>query len=355
MLRLFKGFRQDLLPKNKILGYLAYALGEIVLVVVGILIAVKIGDISEQRKQAEEFQVALHEVESSLIAEIRQAEGLYSHYALKDSLCDIVLAGKSTKEMYSFDNSNTSHLNLTYLLSGWAGYSVFNNGFLEMQKNIKHAPKKYDMLIKRLTMFDSGVPVLASSTTSDIIKIFPAVQKEWANKYAWAANIDDPVNNPAYLDYLLNSWEYKNLVSIYKKPGRTMIILTNELSMQAAQNLALLRTLNGTSQEAIVREMVTLLKPDTISVKKCPSEMPTFDDRPRGMRQFIFLNRRAETVRIYHDFTNGKLDNRFDVVEPNQSITLRSAPSVSSIFRNEKGECLGSYTAGTENGIIIIE
>jgi hypothetical protein len=44
MLKLFRRLRQDLLTKNKFSKYLLYAIGEISLVVIGILIALQIGN-----------------------------------------------------------------------------------------------------------------------------------------------------------------------------------------------------------------------------------------------------------------------------------------------------------------------
>jgi len=51
MLHLFRKIRQKLLKENRITRYLVYALGEILLVVIGILIALSINNWNEQRKQ----------------------------------------------------------------------------------------------------------------------------------------------------------------------------------------------------------------------------------------------------------------------------------------------------------------
>jgi hypothetical protein len=50
MLKFFRKFRQKLLSENKISKYLLYAIGEIVLVVIGILIALQINNWNEQKK-----------------------------------------------------------------------------------------------------------------------------------------------------------------------------------------------------------------------------------------------------------------------------------------------------------------
>ncbi|MEH6779913.1 DUF6090 family protein, partial [Maribacter arcticus] len=51
MINFFRIIRQQLLAENKFSRYLLYAIGEIVLVVIGILIALSINNWNENRKQ----------------------------------------------------------------------------------------------------------------------------------------------------------------------------------------------------------------------------------------------------------------------------------------------------------------
>lgn len=50
MLKFFRKIRQQLLTENKVSNYLIYAIGEIVLVVIGILIALQINNWNENTK-----------------------------------------------------------------------------------------------------------------------------------------------------------------------------------------------------------------------------------------------------------------------------------------------------------------
>ncbi|MDZ7614451.1 MAG: DUF6090 family protein [Flavobacteriaceae bacterium] len=52
MLKIFRHIRQKLIEENKIGSYLKYAIGEITLVVIGILIALQINNWNENRKSA---------------------------------------------------------------------------------------------------------------------------------------------------------------------------------------------------------------------------------------------------------------------------------------------------------------
>ncbi|MFC3881291.1 DUF6090 family protein [Algoriphagus namhaensis] len=62
MLKIFRKIRQDLLSEGKTAKYLKYAIGEIVLVVIGILIALQINNWNESRKE--------RRIESNILNEI---------------------------------------------------------------------------------------------------------------------------------------------------------------------------------------------------------------------------------------------------------------------------------------------
>jgi hypothetical protein len=68
MIRFFRNIRQKLAAENNVAKYLRYAIGEIVLVVVGILIALQINNWNEKRKQNELSTVYI----SRLVSDIKQ-------------------------------------------------------------------------------------------------------------------------------------------------------------------------------------------------------------------------------------------------------------------------------------------
>ncbi|NNK81435.1 MAG: hypothetical protein HKO93_08040, partial [Flavobacteriales bacterium] len=59
MIKFFRHIRQRLLSENRLGKYLIYAVGEIILVVIGILIALQINNWNEDRKERAEEQVVL--------------------------------------------------------------------------------------------------------------------------------------------------------------------------------------------------------------------------------------------------------------------------------------------------------
>ncbi|MFC7357694.1 DUF6090 family protein [Jejudonia soesokkakensis] len=77
MIKFFRHIRQRLLTENKFSKYLLYAIGEIILVVIGILIALQINNLNEERKQNKletEYLVSLQEEFRSNLQELKRVK-----------------------------------------------------------------------------------------------------------------------------------------------------------------------------------------------------------------------------------------------------------------------------------------
>ena len=70
MIKIFRKFRQQLLSEGRLGHYLAYAAGEILLVVIGILIALQINNWNDARKDRERELVYLHNIREDVTANI---------------------------------------------------------------------------------------------------------------------------------------------------------------------------------------------------------------------------------------------------------------------------------------------
>ncbi|MBC2838855.1 DUF6090 family protein [Robiginitalea sp. SC105] len=78
MLRFFRQLRQRLLTENKFRKYLLYAIGEILLVVIGILIALQINNANEYSKQKQQLLKYEQNIVSELKEDLKMLNGLDS-------------------------------------------------------------------------------------------------------------------------------------------------------------------------------------------------------------------------------------------------------------------------------------
>ncbi len=74
MLRFFRTLRQRLLTENKFRRYLLYAVGEILLVVIGILIALQVNTWNEERVEKGEEQAILRQLKTEFTLNLAQLD-----------------------------------------------------------------------------------------------------------------------------------------------------------------------------------------------------------------------------------------------------------------------------------------
>ena len=76
MITLFRRIRQKLIDTGSATKYLLYAIGEILLVVIGILIALQVNNWNEERKSLAQAEIHLETVRLNLADDVKQAENL---------------------------------------------------------------------------------------------------------------------------------------------------------------------------------------------------------------------------------------------------------------------------------------
>ena len=128
MIKFFRKIRQNLLSENKFSKYLIYAIGEIILVVIGILIALQINNNNELNKQRAKEVQFLKNLKSDLIFEESELERYTGIRASIVNSAQIALEhfnGKPVENIQMF-NFHTFNVGI------WQEFQRNNNTFLEL-------------------------------------------------------------------------------------------------------------------------------------------------------------------------------------------------------------------------------
>jgi len=80
MLKIFRKVRQNMLKNNKVTAYILYALGEIILVMIGILLALQVNNWNEERKQKSELNNILRTISYDLETDTLVANRVIEYY-----------------------------------------------------------------------------------------------------------------------------------------------------------------------------------------------------------------------------------------------------------------------------------
>jgi len=106
MIPFFRKIRKTLADDNKPLKYLRYAIGEIVLVVIGILIALQINNWNERVKFKNNVATILEELKQDLNSDIHYLEDLDSIYGNWDIQADNILKALRGKPIRQINESS---------------------------------------------------------------------------------------------------------------------------------------------------------------------------------------------------------------------------------------------------------
>ncbi|MBK7869320.1 MAG: hypothetical protein IPJ74_00890 [Saprospiraceae bacterium] len=190
MIKFFRKIRQKLLSENKFGKYLIYAIGEIFLVVIGILIALQINNWNEERKDSIKEQQILSQLKEDYEANLKQLDQKIS------SRMSIIQAGNEILKYIDQPTNihNDSIVSKLSVISGWATFDPIQND-LFVSGNIR--------LIK-----NSKLKRLLSNWSSDIVAL-QEVEVIWT-KMLWESAIPLFVRNEIMMDVFTKWWSDEN-------------------------------------------------------------------------------------------------------------------------------------------------
>jgi hypothetical protein len=100
MLKFFRHRRKDQVKKTKTGTYLKYVVGEVILVVIGILTAVQINNWNESRKLKNTINTVYSIIKSDLQTDIKSIDGIVSPMEVAESIFKSVISNTMTFEDY---------------------------------------------------------------------------------------------------------------------------------------------------------------------------------------------------------------------------------------------------------------
>jgi hypothetical protein len=140
MIKFFRKIRQNLLSDGKTGKYLKYAVGEILLVMVGILLALQVNNWNEQRKNNNALKTALVQI----ISDLKQDEINLKNFESSDM--------KRVYYLTKFSNGEYGSIALDSLLYNLDNYFYFyksNNSYSGLKENGMFSPMK-NIILKNI-------------------------------------------------------------------------------------------------------------------------------------------------------------------------------------------------------------
>ena len=353
MISFLRKIRQKLLQQKRITQYFAYAVGEIFLVVIGILIALYFNNLNTEKNKQKEINQLLVDIEKDLLLNYQSTNDVLEFYMVQDSIAKLIAEHKLTKADY-----DASH-KLSYFVSNW-DYLIPNEEnlkqFVEAEKVVSEELKPIIISAKNILLSSSMLLDTWDNLKSNIGDNYSALSKfTWNVKY-------DSLSNAKRLDYMLNDPEYEAMALGYW--GNTQN-LYDKITRYRAQTVIMLISIKMHKENYNKEQIINML--DSLSMNPfkeypCelePKELPSL--KPRRASE-IYGNFTKDTVHLKLINNKGtEIINRFILLPMDVTIGTSSEyfgidgdnnTLVTALDKN--GDCIKRYGA-IENGYLFLE
>ena len=198
-----------MLTENKFSKYLLYAIGEIVLVVIGILIALQINNNNEGRKNEKNIIENLKTIQQELLLDINKSSEVIALYIKKDSLICRVLNSEVSIIDYKKNSQYTTLITRNFLLK------THENGFKKLEEKIDVLPEKFKELFKNLnTIYLEDIPTI-EMRNQWMVDYALSIKNNYVKNYEWYLSYQDEINDDG-IDYFMKDAFHKNNVARYR-------------------------------------------------------------------------------------------------------------------------------------------
>ncbi|WP_162014323.1 DUF6090 family protein [Kordia algicida OT-1] len=195
--------------KNKKIGnYLAYAIGEIILVVIGILIAVSLNNWNENRKENKKLLNIYSIIENDLNNDLKEIEKIQNFYKSVDPLYTKILNDSVRKVEYVFNPQ------YTYLTIGFPEITFNKRGYNQLTNF--NTDSYQDSLPTQIIEFYTER--LREIKIDDELraKDFHENYSHYKKNYKWWADLISMKGSQEFIEYATTDPDYKNRVaSVY--------------------------------------------------------------------------------------------------------------------------------------------
>ena len=218
MIKFFRHIRYNLMSQNKTgtsseasakAGkYLKYAIGEIILVVIGILIALQINNWNENRKEKESLNAIYDLVISDLESDLKTIPEVLKYNNSKSPLLKHIIKGNLSNEDYI---TNSKYYNL---IGGSEDFILKTKGY-EQLRNFNDSDFSSDELQIKINdfyeLYHKRLQGLNELTLEDLKSNY----NYWKENFNWYPDYLIGKESAGFITYSINNMDYKNRVANY--------------------------------------------------------------------------------------------------------------------------------------------
>lgn len=278
-MKFFRKNRQNSFSEGKMGKYLKYALGEIILVVLGILIALQINLKSQEETKRKNIESILKSVFVNLENDIDHPINTYIQgLSIKDSIGNLILSQSFTIEDYKNSIPQFGGTYANHLTYEFEPFQFQRQAYDRLMANIENIPEDYVPIVDLLQdVYGKEMPVV-NEVASELKNFIDDTEDKYQKSFEWYSNVDS-THFQQKLSYLMNDALYLNDVKRHQKIA-----------------------------DHLKRHLVALKMQISIAYSKIYNQFNYTHPFPESMEQFYFPTK--EELEIYAGtYSNGESSN----------------------------------------------
>ncbi|MBN3521004.1 hypothetical protein JYB62_13425 [Algoriphagus lutimaris] len=210
MISFFRKIRQKLFSQNRITRYLLYALGEIFLVVIGILIALQVNNWNEERNNFKKTEQLLIEIQKDLSNDYSEIGYSSDFYQLKDSLALLFLSDT----VFDLNPNHFTNRSIQKIGKGSFPVTISNQSFRNLDDNREIIPEQFKEIVRSLGLFYTERISQFESVSGNLLTIEKNLDQYLAQQPGYIAMQRDSITQEN-LEFYLQDPIFKNFVFKY--------------------------------------------------------------------------------------------------------------------------------------------
>ncbi len=234
MIKFFRKIRQNLLSEGKTGKYFKYALGEVILVVIGILIALQINLKSQEKTNRNNIESILKSVFVNLENDIAHPINTYiGGFNIKDSIGNLILSKTLSLDDYKEKTPQYGGLS-NHLIYEFEPFQFQRQAYDRLMANIENIPEDYVPIVNLLQdVYSKEVPVV-NEVALELKNFIDEIEDKYQNRYEWYSNADSTHFKQKAI-YMMSDPLYLNDVKRHQKIAdhlkRHLIALKMQISI----------------------------------------------------------------------------------------------------------------------------
>jgi hypothetical protein len=245
MITLFRRIRKKLIESGSIPKYLLYAIGEILLVVIGILIALQVNNWNEERKNKQAILTIFSDIQEDLLNDIQEFDLALEWYQNLDSITDHIISGKLTKE----DFLNNKDRELFQPGLGYYGILQSDQSYQLLLNSKDKIPLEYKEIMKSLSSLYEEDQYFLNSLQQMLKDVSVIYRDQITEEHEWSIAYSNDMITEEMADYFANSTYHKQKVSNWRNRLQLLLNIINRVKAKSLTNYMIMRHLTMDDSE----------------------------------------------------------------------------------------------------------